>query len=58
MYSVGFKSVWIAFGEPRIQCPNTVAMLVESNDFSDTQLDSRFLSLEGFYVPIRATKMM
>ena len=42
----------------RIQCPNIVAVLVESNGFADTQLDSRFLSLEGFYVPIRATKTM
>ena len=42
----------------RIQCPNIVAVLVKSNDFSDTQLDFRFLSPEGFYVPIRATKMM
>ena len=33
-------------------------MLVESNDFSDTQLDSGFLSLKVFYAPIRATKMM
>ena len=33
-------------------------MLVESNDFSDTQLDSGFLSLKGFYVPIIATEMM
>ena len=33
-------------------------MLVESNDFSDTQLDSGFLSLKVFYAPIIATEIM